>query len=495
MAISGAQYRSAMLRQHFGLFLRFAFRALEPEKPYLHNWHIDAIAHELDRVLRGDNRYLAVTMPPRHLKSITVSVAWVAWMLGNNPALNFMCVSYGMELAEKHARQCLQLIQSPWFAAAFPDLHLTKRTILDFETSRGGGRLSSSFDGGITGRGADIIIVDDPMKAVDIFSEGQRTAATTKFYNSLVHRHNDAARGAIIVVMQRLHEADLVGEIIERGGWHELRLPAIAAEDEHIRIGWQADAIHVRAEGEPLHPQRLSLDDLRRIEGRDPNAFASQFLQDPIPATGNWVKAASFLRYETPPTGGVVVMSLDTACKEGLNTDFSVAIIARYMSGRYYILDVYRERGDVFGLRAAIERLCRHYRVEQLLIEDKSSGTQLITMLRRERQLSWMPNPTACKAVESKQVRFYAQAGSIRRGDVVLPHDAPWVDSLLTELLRFPNGRHDDQADALAQMLANRPTDVMSTLAGPEIIDPNEPYYPLNSDGTINEALLDDPWV
>src|SRR4051812_6166547 len=93
--ISEVQAQAAMLRLHFGLFLRFAFREIGGEGDYRHNWHIDAIIHQLDRIRQGDNRRLIVTMPPRHLKSITISTAWVAWMLGHNPALRFICVSYG----------------------------------------------------------------------------------------------------------------------------------------------------------------------------------------------------------------------------------------------------------------------------------------------------------------------------------------------------------------------------------------------------------------
>lgn len=164
----------ALLRLDFAFFLRFAFGELGGEGPYSHNWHIDAIIYELERVRSADNRRLIVTMPPRHLKSITISIAWVAWMLGHKPATQFLCVSYGQELADDHARGCLRIIQSKWYREAFPSLKLARRSVSDFSTTAGGGRMSTSVEGVTTGFGADIVIVDDPMKAQDTMSVNAR---------------------------------------------------------------------------------------------------------------------------------------------------------------------------------------------------------------------------------------------------------------------------------------------------------------------------------
>ena len=144
----------ALLREEFAFFLRYAFHEISPGTEYLHNFHIDAIIYELDRIKRGDNTRQIVTVPPRSLKSFAITTAWVAWMLGKNPSLRFITVSYGQDLSDKHARDCMQIMQSAWFRRAFPNVRLTKRTISDFETSAGGGRLSTSLGGVLTGRGA-----------------------------------------------------------------------------------------------------------------------------------------------------------------------------------------------------------------------------------------------------------------------------------------------------------------------------------------------------
>ena len=232
--ISDSQALGALLRTEFALFLRFAFQEVGGDAIYAHNWHVDAIIHQLDRVCKGNSRRLIVTMPPRHLKSVTISTAWVAWMLGKNPALRFICVSYGQDLADKHARDCLRIMQSSWYRDAFPTVVLARRTMSDFETSAGGGRLSTSLGGVLTGRGANIIVIDDPMKADEAMHQPTREAAKEWLHNSLMSRLDSQEQSSIILVMQRLHQDDLAGELIERGGWNELRLSAIATHDERI---------------------------------------------------------------------------------------------------------------------------------------------------------------------------------------------------------------------------------------------------------------------
>lgn len=271
MRISDYQAISALVRQSFAFFLMKAFIEIGGGRPLLHNWHLDAIEHQLDRILRGDNRRLIVSMPPRHLKSIMITTAWVAWMLGNNPSLRLICASYGQDLSDKHARDYLRIMSTDWYQRAFPNLHLTKRNVSNFETSAGGGRLSTSVGGVITGRGADIVIIDDPMKGDDALSEVRRKEVVEWFDNALSSRLDDQAKSSIILVMQRLHEADLAGELLLRGTWDELRLSAIATKDELVPLA--RDRFHQRREGYPLHAARLTLADLE-IKRRDEPTYS-----------------------------------------------------------------------------------------------------------------------------------------------------------------------------------------------------------------------------
>lgn len=474
----------AVIRLDFALFLRLAFREIGGEGDYQHNWHIDAIVHQLDRIVAGDNRRLIVTMPPRHLKSITISTAWVAWMLGRNPALRFMCVSYGDGLSGKHARDCLRIMESNWYRRAFPSLIFTRRTVDDFETSAGGGRLSTSLNGVITGRGAHYIIIDDPTKSQNALSEAVRADAHEWLNGTAMQRLENQEKGSIILVMQRLHEDDLAGELIRKGGWDELRLSAIAMFDERVPL--TRGRTHQRREGCALHPARQSLATLEERRRDNSYVFASQYQQDPVPRAGNIVDPKWFGRYDEPPTTGMMTQSWDTAIKLGVRNDWSVGITARYYQGRFYILDVFRERVDFFDLRAQLENSCRRYGVQRLLIEDKSSGEQLIQMIQRELPQG-VPLPIAIRPEADKYSRFEAQASCVQAGQVVLPNAAPWLAEFVREVAAFPGGRHDDQADALAQLLANPPRTIpIPVNVGPELVHAWD-YSPRYNDDV-------DPW-
>jgi predicted phage terminase large subunit-like protein len=464
--VTTQQALPALLRQNFALFLRFAFRELAGNREFTPAWHIEAIEHQLQCMRDGDNRQLIVTIPPRHLKSITISVAWVAWMLGRAPQTRFTRASYAYDLAEKHARDCLKIMESSWYRMAFPNMRLTKRSLLDFETYAGGGRLSTSVGGVLTGRGGDWIIVDDPMKADDALSEAMRESVKEWFSNTLRGRADDD-KTRYIVVMQRLHEDDLAGHLLRQGGWEELRLSAIATCNERIpltRARW-----HQRREGQVLTPTRQSLAYLEQRRLEEPYVFAAQYQQDPIGRIGAFVSPEWFGTYDIEPQAGIVVQSCDTAIKTNVRSDWSVIITARYYQGRFYILDVWRKRVEFGELLSAIRSSCIRYRVDRLLIEDAASGQQLIQQLRSE-PMSGVPFPIPITPIGDKLLRFEAQASRIEAGQIVLPRTAPWLLDFLAEVTRFPGARHDDQADALAQMLANPPLQLMPLNAGPEIV-------------------------
>ena len=466
MLIDEGQARDALLRQEFSVFLRFAFAEVGGGRDYLHNWHIDAIEHQLDRIRLGLNRRLIVAMAPRHLKSVTVSTAWVAWMLGRDPSLRFICASYGYDLAEKHARDCLRIMSTDWYQRTFPHARLSRRTVLDFETTAGGGRLSTSVGGVITGRGANIIVIDDPMKADDALSEARREEVREWYFTSLVSRLDDQAKSSIILVMQRLHEADLAGELLRKGNWQELRLSAIATADELIPL--TRGRFHQRRTGFPLHPARLSLATLEEKQAEEPYVFAAQYQQEPVSRVGAFVQAQWFGTYDEPPRSGTVVQSWDTAVKTTVRSDWSVGITARYHQGRFYILDVFRKRVEFAELMRSLCTACREHAVTRLLIEDRSSGQQLIQQLREDAPIGvTLPIPVQPSA--DKMTRFEAQASRIQAGMVVLPRSAPWLADFVAELVGFPIARHDDQADALAQMLAHPPFAPISNV-GPELV-------------------------
>ena len=469
--ITNEQVLPALLRQDFNLFLRMAYREIGGGGELEWNFHLDAVAYQLDRIRRGDNRRLIITIPPRHLKSVMMS-AWIAWMMGRNPAARFLCASYAADLAEDHARDCLKIMTSAWYRRTFPALVLTRRAVSHIETSAGGHRVSTSVTGVATGVGGDYIVIDDPMKACDTHSEGARQIVKTWFDESLRYRMESLDKSAIIVLMQRLHEDDLVGHLLARGGWHEVRMPAIAPADELVEVG--DGRFYQRREGHALQPARQSLGVLEEARAENAEVFAAQQNQDPVPRTGNYVDPNWFRTYEAAPTSGLVVQSWDTASKTGLSNDYSVGITAVYYQTRFYILDVHRERMDFGTLRQRVAELCNRFNVQRLLIEDAASGQQLLQMLQVPPP--GVPHPIPCRPDGEKTVRFHAQASRIQAGEVVLPQTAPWLAEFLKEVAAFPNGRFDDQADALAQLLRfGAPFIAPTENYGPTLIDGSEP--------------------
>ncbi len=405
----------------------------------------------------GETNRLIVTIPPRHLKSITISVSWVAFMLGHHPDLRFVCVSYSQELAQKHARDCRVVMHSEWYRRIYPRTVLSRSRSAehDFETTARGGRYSTSIGGTLTGRGGDIIVIDDPMKPDDAMSETARKNVLEWYSNTLISRLNDKTRGTIILVMQRLHEDDLAGHLLEAGDWQHLCLPAIAEAEEEIPIG--ADKVKHRAVSEALHPDReplALLEETRRTVGS--MVFSAQYQQAPVPAGGNLVERRWFQHYATPPEwqpGDQIVQSWDTASKDGVMNDFSVCITALVRKREVYILHVFRDRLTFPALRKKVISLARQYKARVLLIEDAASGSQLIQQLRVD-QPTGVPRPIARKPEGDKVTRMSAQTSRIEAGELILPKHAAWLAAFMHEILGFPGARHDDQVDALSQLLA-----------------------------------------
>jgi hypothetical protein len=248
----------AVLRQDLSSFIQKSFHTVAGGIPYAHNWHIDALAYHLTQVLEGRLKRLIVTMPPRHLKSIAASVAFPAWALGHDPSLRILCISYAQELSLKHALDCRTVMESEWYKQIFPltRIHPDRNTQLEVMTTRRGFRLATSVGGTLTGRGGNIIILDDPHKPEEVLSDTRREAVKNWVGSTLYSRLDDKAEDAIILIQQRLHEDDLAGHFLGQGGWTHLNLPAIAEERQQIAI---AEGVsHVRTPGDVLHAGRES---------------------------------------------------------------------------------------------------------------------------------------------------------------------------------------------------------------------------------------------
>ncbi|MFZ0278902.1 MAG: hypothetical protein WAL60_18495, partial [Candidatus Sulfotelmatobacter sp.] len=250
-----------MLRNDFFTFVDGSFHQLNPGAEFLPNWHIELIAAELDRCLRGETKRLIICVPPRSLKSHCASVAFPAWLLGHKPESQIICASYGQDLADKLALDCRSLMTSDWYGKVFPTrLSPHRQAVSEFMTESQGFRLATSVGGVVTGRGGDFIIIDDPLKPEEAVSDGRRDAVNEWYDRTLYSRLNNKATGCIILIMQRLHGDDLVGHLVQQGGWRLLKFSAIAVEDETHNISTRLGQHTIRRRvGEALHPEHESL--------------------------------------------------------------------------------------------------------------------------------------------------------------------------------------------------------------------------------------------
>jgi predicted phage terminase large subunit-like protein len=347
-------------------------------------------------------------------------------------------------------------VAAEWYQDLFRSTRLATRrsAVHDFTTTEKGSRLATSVGGVLTGRGADFSIIDDPLKPDEALSETQRNAVNNWYDHTLLSRLNDKRTGCIILIMQRLHEDDLVGHVLAQGGWRVLKFPAIAEENESYTIQTPYGTRRFeRKAGEALHPAcepLEALDQMRHAQGE--YNFAGQYQQAPAPRDGGLVKISWFKKYthaDLPDSFEVVFQSWDTANKpEDLN-DFSVCTTWGLKNNQLYLVNVLRRRMEYPELKRAIRDHAAEFRARNILIEDKASGTQLIQDLIHD----GVHGVTRYMPKLEKTMRLQSTTGTIENGFVLIPETAAWLIEYLHELATFPNGKYDDQADSTSQAL------------------------------------------
>jgi predicted phage terminase large subunit-like protein len=447
---------NALIRVDFMTFAMRGFAELNGQTVFQNNWHLEVMAAKLKQVAQGKIKRLIINIPPRHLKSLMASVALPAFILGHDPTAAIICATYGQDLSDKYARDCRAIMQSGWYAQAFPTrLTQSRASLQELITTKKGFRLSTSVGGVLTGRGGDIIIVDDPIKPADALSDSRRTSANDWYDGTLYSRLNSKTSGAVVVIMQRLHEDDLTDHLLQNEGWEVLSFPAIAETDEtHIVETLFGRKSFTRKIGEALNPARedlATLESIRAILGT--YNFASQYQQTPSPSGGSLVKEVWFRNYGTndlPTPFSQIIQGWDTANKPSELADYSVCTTWGVKDSRFYLLNVFRKKLSFPDLKRAVIEQDNSFRPTVILIEDKASGTQFIQDLI-EASLSKV---TRIMPEGDKIMRLNAQTATIENGFVYLPNEAHWLADYLHELSVFPNGRYDDQVDSTAQALA-----------------------------------------
>jgi predicted phage terminase large subunit-like protein len=431
-------------------FLEASFKELDPGRELHLAPYLLYLNDVLQRVFEGKETRVIINLPPRHLKSILISVVWPAWLLGQDPTMRIAVVSHGQALARDLALKTLRLMESDFYREVFPGTSLSddRRQVMDFGTVDKGGRYAASFETGITGRGFDLIIVDDPIAAHAARSEVERNNVNTNFDTMVASRLDNPLRGRIVVVGQRLHEDDLSGYLLAKRGWSHVCLPLVAEETTRHQVG---SRVWVRQVGEPLLPEmwpKQVVDEKRSSIGEA--VFSAQYQQNPSAAIGELIKPEQIRMFDELPPGNMRrTLSWDTAVKVGPNSSYTVCLVIATDGKRHYVEDVLRARLDPVQARDAALRLIQQYRPTTILIEDASSGPGLAKMLE-ERQYRCELRPTAGR---SKEERLEPHLHMFVEHRLLVQQGQSWTTEFCSELLKFPFGKHDDQVDAMTQYL------------------------------------------
>jgi predicted phage terminase large subunit-like protein len=490
-------------------FVKHAWHVIEPGQPYMHGWHIDFMAAHLEAITDGvqfdDGTFynrLLINVPPGAMKSLLTSVFWPAWVWGprNEPHKRFLCASHSQGLAIRDSTKMRRLIVSDWYQARWGDrFKLTgdQNAKTKFENTATGFREAIAA-GSITGARGDIVIIDDPHSVESAASDAERANTLEWFTEAVPNRMNNPERSAIVVIMQRLHQEDVSGIILDRKlGYDHVMLPMRydPGRAKPTMLGFEDPRSE---EGELLFPARFPLHVVDRDEGvMGPYATASQHQQTPEPRGGGIIKRDWWVKWEEPqyPHFDYVVAALDTAYTAKAENDPSAMLVFGVWSGSDQIAQVtriprpgreldalverqYREgHPKVMLIYAWTERLELHELVEKvrltmsgykedsdgnlirigpavdnLLIENKAAGHSVAQELRRIYGHDDFGVQMYDPKTLDKMARLYSVQHLFADG---LVHTPPkqWAEMVIGQCAQFPRSKHDDLVDCVSMGL------------------------------------------
>lgn len=472
-------------------FLRTAWPHMDPE-PMVDSWAIEAIAEHLQAVVDGEITRLAINIPPRMGKTSLCSVAFPAWTWAqphisatSGPQVRFMYASYGESLSLDHSVYCRRLIKSPWYQKHWKD----RFSLMDdqdtkhlFGNNKGGERQITSIGSRVTGRGGQIIVIDDPNATNDVNSEAKIKEVVDWWDHTMQSRLNNANTGAFVLIQQRVAENDLTGHILEKhaDGWDHLMIPMCYEPERsfYTSIGWKDPRTEP---GELLCPERFNETFIAAAK-KNPWTFAGQYQQRPEPMGGGVIKRDWWNLWEEDkfPAMDFILASLDTAYTTKTENDYSAltvwGVFSRdtvsqpsrsvgrdgrvTMSERVYapgapklmLMGAWQERLELHELVKKAAETCKKLRVDKLLIENKAAGISVAQELRRlYNNEDWSVQLMDPKS-QDKLSRLYSIQHLFAEGMVFAP-DKEWADMVITQVGQFPRGKHDDLVDTCSQAI------------------------------------------
>jgi predicted phage terminase large subunit-like protein len=398
--------------------------------------HLIHIRKQLDAITAGTLKRLIITVPPRHGKSEMGTIRYPVYRLEQNPAQRVVIAAYSQTLANTFSRKARRLAQDRLQLAS------DRKAVEQWDTVQGGGLRAVGVGAGITGLGANLIIIDDPVKSrEEAESEAYRERCWNWFRDDLYTRLEPG--GAVVLTMTRWHEDDLAGRLLasdDASSWSVANLPALAESDDPIG----------REPGQALCPDRYdteALEDRRRVLGE--YGFNALFQQRPSPPAGGLFKRSWWATYRELPTFERIITSWDLTFKGGPSNDFVVGLVIGQAGASFYVIDCIRDRLDINNTLPAIVNTFNRYKPVATVVEDKANGPAVISMLKTK-----VPGLIAVNPQGGKFSRAAAISPMVEAGNVYLPERSTWASTLIEEAAAFPNAAHDDQVDALSQGLA-----------------------------------------
>ena len=462
-------------------FVQETWPIIEPNVPFLDNWHIGAISEHLEAVVWGQIKNLIINIPPRHMKSTLVSVMWQPWVWTFRPWSGWLFFSYSKDLSTRDNVQARQIMRSPFYKEAFGhvfdfagDQNLKTR----YKNDRGGHRIALSTTGSI-GEGGDFLVGDDLLSAADRYSATKRENVND-FWSTTAATRRNTKDAAVVIIGQRLHQGDIVGHLdqkMQEGGeiYEKLVIPAEYEGSKYTTvIGWQDPR---QKRGDLLWASRFprqEIDRLKRDLGSEQTA--AQLQQRPSPAGGQifkvkwfkiWTPAGSNLppvrlrledgtlhEIDTEEISSKIferLQSWDMAFKGSKTSSFVAGQVWARAGANRYLIDQIRDRLDFPATLEAVKRLtAQHPKARLKLVEDKANGPAVIQTLKKQIAGLIPVSPKGDKVARAKAI-----SPTVESGNVFLPHPqiAPWVLEFIQEAITFPNSPNNDQVDAMTQAL------------------------------------------
>lgn len=445
-------------------FIRWAWPIIEPGRPFVSNWHIEAICDHLEACVNGEIRKLLINMPPRHMKSIAVAVLLTPWVWLKRPHAQFIYASYAQSLSIRDSLKARRVIEHADYAELFRQkwaLTHDQNQKTKFVNTELGHRIATSVEGAATGEGGDFLLVDDPHSKNDSKSDTVRQSQVDWFFETMSTRGNDQKTVCKIVVMQRLHERDLSGAILERGNFEHLLLPAEfdGSRAKTTSIGFSDPR---KKDGALLWPERFDRTEIDQLKtDLGPDESEGQLNQNPIPAGGGTFNKDWWQRYEP---GSVardnakrVWQFWDCAQEPGVSNDYSVCATWGEFSEGYYLLDLWRAKVTQPILEIEAIAQAEKWQPDNIVIEKKSAGAGLIQALQLKTKLPIAAyNPKLPKIT-----RALNATPTVAAGRCYIPNSAKYVcrgtitrlDEFLSEHERFPLSQNDDMVDTTSMLV------------------------------------------